>query len=387
MDEQLLIRFLTHTCTPEDLRTIDQWIVADKSHATWLFETERIWSLKDELRFSDKKEIGKAYERFILSLGENKNADRHFYLSSVWKYVAVFLLVLLPSLYCYYQHHASKDIRTIANHWKNSTSDTSVQLILPGNTPVLVEEKEVDVECISDEVLLVNSDSIRIDEKSRSSGSLADCLARLIVPKGKRSTLVLEDGTKIWINSGTQLLYPMKFNDERREIYVDGEIYLEVYKDRSRPFIVRTDQMDIQVLGTSFNVQSYKEDHSDVIVLVEGSVSVKSRESEKIQLVPNDMLTYTGKRYELKKVDVSDYISWKEGIYKYKNEYLPVILNRLSRYYGVHVAYTSDIEHIRCSGKLDMQENIEEILKGLTQAVSVDYVKREDGSYLLSKEG
>ena len=67
MDEQLLIRFLTHTCTPEDLRSIDQWIASGKPNADWLFEMERIWSLKDELRFSDRREIEEAYNRFTLS--------------------------------------------------------------------------------------------------------------------------------------------------------------------------------------------------------------------------------------------------------------------------------------------------------------------------------
>ena len=80
MDEQLLIRFLTHTCTPEDLRSIDQWIASGKPNADWLFEMERIWSLKDELRFSDRREIEEAYNRFTLSLGKSKNAVSHFYI-------------------------------------------------------------------------------------------------------------------------------------------------------------------------------------------------------------------------------------------------------------------------------------------------------------------
>ena len=67
MDEQLLIRFLTHTCTSEDLRLVDQWIASGKPNADWLFEMERIWSLKDELRFSDRREIEEAYNRFTLS--------------------------------------------------------------------------------------------------------------------------------------------------------------------------------------------------------------------------------------------------------------------------------------------------------------------------------
>ena len=101
MDEQLLIRFLTHTCTPEDLRSVDQWIASGKPNADWLFEMERIWSLKDELRFSDRREIEEAYNRFTLSLGKSKNAKPHFYIYPILKYVAAVLIIGLLGLNLY----------------------------------------------------------------------------------------------------------------------------------------------------------------------------------------------------------------------------------------------------------------------------------------------
>ncbi len=81
---------------------------------------------------------------------------------------------------------------------------------------------------------------------------------QLIVPNGKRSTLALEDGTKMWINAGSRVIYPNKFKKNKREIYVDGEVYMEVARDEERPFVVKTNMLDVQVLGTSFNVMAYK---------------------------------------------------------------------------------------------------------------------------------
>jgi len=101
MDEQLLIRFLTHTCTSEDLRLVDQWIASGKPNADWLFEMERIWSLKDELRFSDRREIEEAYNRFTLSLGKSKNAVSHFYIYPILKYVAAVIIIGLLGLNLY----------------------------------------------------------------------------------------------------------------------------------------------------------------------------------------------------------------------------------------------------------------------------------------------
>lgn len=83
MDEQLLIRFLTHTCTSEDLRLVDQWIASGKPNADWLFEMERIWSLKDELRFSDRREIEEAYNRFTLSQGRVKCETAFLHISDI----------------------------------------------------------------------------------------------------------------------------------------------------------------------------------------------------------------------------------------------------------------------------------------------------------------
>ena len=101
MDEQLLIQFLTHTCTSEDLRLVDQWIASGKPNADWLFEMERIWSLKDELRFSDRREIEEAYNRFTLSLGKSKNAKPHFYIYPILKYVAAVIIIGLLGLNLY----------------------------------------------------------------------------------------------------------------------------------------------------------------------------------------------------------------------------------------------------------------------------------------------
>lgn len=101
MDEQLLIRFLTHSCTPEDIRSVNQWLDADKANADWLFEMERIWSLKDELRFSDKSEIEDAYKRFTLSLAKRKNRGRNFSFYSLLKYAAAVVIIGLLGLNLY----------------------------------------------------------------------------------------------------------------------------------------------------------------------------------------------------------------------------------------------------------------------------------------------
>lgn len=229
MDEQLLIRFLTHTCTPEDLRSIDQWIASGKPNADWLFEMERIWSLKDELRFSDRREIEEAYNRFTLSLGKSKNAKPHFYIYPILKYVAAVIIIGLLGLNLY----------------------KMVQ-------PATVGENTVEV------------------------------------PKGQRASLMLSDGTKIWLNSQSKLIYPTQFSDKERNVRLEGEAFFDVAHKEHLPFVVHSPLLAIKVLGTKFNVKAYFDEKS-VVTLAEGKVEVETNDCKnRLTLKPNEQVSIGG---------------------------------------------------------------------------------------------
>lgn len=144
--------------------------------------------------------------------------------------------------------------------------------------------------------------------------------------------------------------------------------------------------MDVQVLGTSFNVMAYETDESASVVLVTGSVQVDTRDDEDFRLEPNRMFSYHKGECDIKDVNVNDYILWKDGLYTYRSEHLSVILDRLSRYYGKKISYESDVADLRCSGKLDMQEDLEVVLDGLSQTAPILY-KKVGEEYILVKVG
>ena len=226
MDEQLLIRFLTHTCTSEDLRLVDQWIASGKPNADWLFEMERIWSLKDELRFSDRREIEEAYNRFTLSQGKSKNAKPHFYIYPILKYVAAVIIIGLLGLNLY----------------------KMVQ-------PATVGENTVEV------------------------------------PKGQRASLMLSDGTKIWLNSQSKLIYPTQFSDKERNVRLEGEAFFDVAHKEHLPFVVHPPLLAIKVLGTKFNVKAYFDEKS-VVTLAEGKVEVETNDCKnRLTLKPNEQVS------------------------------------------------------------------------------------------------
>jgi transmembrane sensor len=132
-------------------------------------------------------------------------------------------------------------------------------------------------------------------KNSNESGVVKDSLNEVVAKAGTRSHLMLPDGSKVWLNSETKLEYKGNFNDSIREVYLEGEAYFDVVKDKSRPFIVHTSDLDIKVLGTAFNVKSYPKEYSIEATLIHGMIEVinkKEPTSPKLILRPHDKLVF-----------------------------------------------------------------------------------------------
>ena len=254
-----------------------------------------------------------------------------------------------------------------------------IRLVLPGDS-VVIGEAKAEIRHEPGGQVTVNSEQVQASDAEKL------CYNQLLVPDGKRSVLILEDGTKMWVNAGTRVVYPNRFRENRREIFVDGEAYLEVARDEKRPFLLKTSMMDVQVLGTAFNVTAYREDAYGTVVLASGSVEVSTGGKE-VRLVPSEMLWCDGQGgAQVKAVDVADYISWKDGLYIYHSEPLSAILDRISRYYGVAIGYDADVAAFRCSGKLNLLDNVDELLEGLAHTVPVVFSRSSDGKYRFEKK-
>lgn len=307
--------------------------------------------------------------------------------SFVWMVAAsVTVLIIFSISYIYTNVNKTPDVEAIAREMASTPEAEDIQLVLP-DKQIPISGQESQIEYDAKGTVVVNSEKIADAFQSSANSSKRSLeFNQLIVPNGKRSTLILEDGTKVWVNAGSRIVYPVAFADKKREIYVNGEIFLEVAPDKNRPFVVKTKGMDVQVLGTSFNVMAYETDESASVVLVTGSVQVDTRDDEDFRLEPNRMFSYHNGECDIKDVNVNDYILWKDGLYTYRSEHLSVILDRLSRYYGKKISYKSDVADLRCSGKLDMQEDLEVVLDGLSQTAPILY-KKVGQEYILVKVG
>ena len=297
--------------------------------------------------------------------------------------VAASLAILFADSYTFWckQSHIGSSFISIAKSMQVQGDSSAVQLILNNDKNITLDQENVTIEYNATGDVIVNKQQVAHNIASNTNGpaqlSETNTYNQLIVPKGKRSSIVFGDGTKLWVNSGSRIVYPISFKKDKREIYVEGEVYLEVTKDKTRPFIVSTNKMNIAVLGTSFNVTAYTADKEQSVVLVTGAVEVNTDSNKKIALTPNNRLTYTGGQLDVENVDASLYISWVEGLYIYNSEKLGTILDRLSRYYGKTITYDARVSELRCSGKLDMKDELLDVLAGLAQTAPITWQYNE----------
>ena len=198
---------------------------------------------------------------------------------------------------------------------------------------------------------------------------------RLIVPKGKRATLTLSDGSHIWINSESELTFPTLFAKSKREIEVSGETYLEIAKDAKRPFTVKNQAFQVEVLGTKFNISAYPHESVREVVLLEGSVKVKSKHKQSLILRPKQMATITTNEINSSEVQAADYINWTNQVLSMESRTLTDVLRYLERYYDVEIAHDATISTLKCNGKLILSDSINQVLDCLKMTMPLQIEK------------
>ena len=226
--------------------------------------------------------------------------------------------------------------------------------------------------------------SQKVEEEKEEGGKVAELeeYDQLLVPAGKRAKIELSDGTLVTVNSQSKVIYPRRFKGETRTIYAQGEVFLEVAHDKKHPFIVEANGFNLRVLGTKFNISNYEGEATN-IVLVEGSVEVTDKNEKKAQLVPSDLLNITnGNIAYQKQVDVTGYISWVDGILMLEGNNLSEITKKLSKYYGISIQCNPEVGKEKVYGKLDIKDNIDEVLKCIQQTLPFVIVKEGKSIYL-----
>lgn len=364
----LLRKFRTHTILEDEVYELRDWLRGKKNRELY----NRVMSGERELqviRELEKYDREAAFRRFTGRIHSRRR--RGWY--HVRLVAAVVLPIVLGVLVCWKVEFPARGTMPVAEVVSLTPGQKKAVLTFDDGTRMTLGGV-MDEEIVLNEgaCLRIDTTGLRYDLK-KTGGTIR--MNELFVPRRGEYNLTLSDGTRVFLNSDSKLIYPVAFGDERREVILQGEAYFDVVKDEKRPFVVKTDDLSVRVLGTAFNVKSYPGDLRVEATLVRGSVKILEGGQEML-LEAGEQARLDRNSGKMNKVRVNTmlYTSWKDGLFVFERERLEDILTTLTRWYDVNVFYQrSSVKDELFTGDLKKYDGIEEHLKMLEMTTNVEF--------------
>ncbi len=264
---------------------------------------------------------------------------------------------------------------------------TETQLILNSGQQLGISNTKSTVKYTRLGEVIVNDNDTLATSKTAEN---ATALNQLIVPFGKRSKVSLSDGSVVHLNAGSRFVFPEKFNGNDRKVFLDGEAFFEVASNKDQPFIVKTleKELEIEVVGTKFNVSAYATDQHILAVLTEGEVHINKAinpfYSKKTKLQPGELATWNkaDKGIGVQSVNTDDYTLWMEGILQFESQSVHHVAKKIERFYNIQINLEgTTANEIRISGKLDLSNDVEKTLTNFAVVSALKLNKMNDKTY------
>ncbi|WP_445731420.1 FecR family protein [Mariniflexile sp.] len=363
--ELIFHKFLENTATPEEIDFLSEWVDKNKSSFKELVEINHMINSVIE-----KEKAHRLKKSLTLIYNQVERDEKSKKRNSFFKYAAIFIGAITLGIYTYTQIN-------------NNTHTPQKEVIITledGATKETLNSKSSGIIASSSTYVAKQDGTKIIYEKVASNDGTSKLVYNTLdVPYGKKFQVVLSDGTEVYLNSGSSLMYPVAFHDKGpRNVILKGEAYFSVKSDSLRPFSVSTNFLSAKVLGTQFNVSSYSDDDHINVVLVEGSLSVSKNniaDPSTLILKPNQLAaySYTNNKLSKENVDVSSHIAWKDGILLFKNESFYQITKKLERHYDLKIEINDlEVSKERYTGRFKT-ETIEEVLKAFQKIKDFEY--------------
>lgn len=372
---RLIQRSLLGELTERERQELEAWLKDSREHGVLFNKVKRdmrvsvespvFCSLNDEFAWLKFKTITRKRKRQVV----------------IWhmlKYVAVIAVPLIISVFWYLGQRdnvvklASRSSETIV-----PGESKAVLVAADGKIHELNGKQEQQVIEVGEGVLVKHGGSNLVyDSVVAAEHENILEMNTLRIPRGGEFQLTLSDGTVIYLNSATKLKYPVAFNGKERKVYLSGEAYFEVAKDVERPFYVVTDELEIRVYGTEFNVDTRGKGGVRT-VLVNGKIGARDRRGKyEVVMKPGELATLDRRTGEivLREVDVRQYVAWKDGYFAFENETLEQIMSTLSLWYNVDVFFQAEsVKKMIFTGYMKRYSEIDEILRAITDVVGVQF--------------
>ena len=369
---ELIAEYSAGTISPADAELLRERLESD-AEAMRLFreirETEKI--LKS-VQAQEKIDLQKSWQRLDSSLaGRPRKGWRLFWTVGLVVAASVALLLMFVSPFTRQVEQPGTLVSQVG--------------ITPGGVKAILQSEDgkmIDLTSstssrivTSDGLVLVNDSlkGLRFDQSKSENQPMK--YHTLAVPVGGEYHFTLADGTRVWVNSASEVRFPNCFSGGKREIYVKGEVYLEVARDEKHPFVVHAGENEVRVLGTRFNLTAYPDEQKVITTLVEGSVEFRNNQSS-IRLKPGEqsVLDQETNNLEKQKVEVSIYTSWVSGTYEYERMPLSDITRQLSRWYDVQFVYEStEFSNHPFTGVVKRDQSLEEVLSIIEKTTNIKF--------------
>lgn len=226
-------------------------------------------------------------------------------------------------------------------------------------------------------MIRTRADGQLVYDHPQSGVALRDTLInKMSTPSGGQYSLILSDGTQVWLNAASTITYPVQFSGTTRKVQVNGEAYFEVAHDPAKPFIVQTGNQEIRVLGTHFNVKAYNDDAGISTTLLAGSIRIKNLSSGKSELLkPGQQAKVFADQQDIsiKTVNAEDFVSWKNGYFIFDNQSIKSVMKIMSRWYDIDVVYDNLNKEDRFGGTFSRSSNLSEILHNLEHVSHIHF--------------
>jgi ferric-dicitrate binding protein FerR (iron transport regulator) len=373
---QLAQKLQEGTATPEEYDELAQAIKADESGEL----AGRLAGILNQTVGQEKDFDAKKWEAAadrILSLDHaapTKKPARLIYFARQLA-AAVIIILLGAGIYFLLNRHASKDnvAATAVKKEIQAPSSSNAMLTLANGQKIMLDSASNGVLSVQGNRNVVLKDG-QINYVGKESGNDFEqpLYNTLTVPRGSKIvSVVLSDGSKVWLNSESSLRYPISFAGPTRGVELTGEGYFEVAKNVSRPFIVSTGETSVRVLGTSFNVNAYTNENSIRVTLVEGSVHVSKHLFSKI-LKPQQQAVINDDIQVHSSFDMEEVLAWKNGRFAFNGSDIQQVMHELARWYDLDVVYTKEIKE-KFHVEMTRNTNLSNVFKILEETGGVHF--------------
>jgi len=367
--ERLIVKFITNQASQEEIEQLTEWLKEEENQIVFKDFIKTNYAIDTALNTFDSTEVRKQLSD---RMAKEKNVFYKRRFSSYYKYAAI-LVVALGGFY-FYKNSVSEQVK------QNVIVPRVDEIVLQfgnGSSETIDTSEEKNVTDKEGNIIGKQEKNRLVYNKAFASGELV--YNTLKIPYGKKFDVQLSDGTVVHLNSGTSLRYPVQFvKNKSREVYLIGEAYFEVSKDKAHPFTVKAQEVNVEVLGTKFNVDSYSNNSSTDVVLVEGKVSLyKNQKTNQNQLYL--MPGYKGSNQKgaddikIEQVNTDYYTDWLKGSLVFKNASFDDIIKKLERKYNVtFINKNKTLGKEIFNARFD-NEPIEVVLKYFSDSYKIDY--------------